>query len=182
MGLIVAVDSQELEKSHRRPEPVFGVLLTIRHRGGPPLVVETGHISLEFVKHHGVIQLAFDPIDLSNRLQTGVEDLSLDIEREVRKYPEKKQQQEALLAAHQKDVAELEDFLSTHALHAETLEGANAEVGGWVFFSIRSAWIGGWKKPEELRLRVPLNGEVFEIPILLPPEKGDLILRRRPAN
>jgi hypothetical protein len=182
VGLIAAVDSQELEKSRKRPEPMFGVLLTIRYRGGGLLDVATGDISLEFVRHHQVVHRAYNPTDLSNRLQTGVEDLSLDIEREVRKHPEKKEQQEALLAAHQKDVVELEDFLSAHTLHAGTLNRANPEVSGWVFFSIRSAWIGAWKKPEEFLLRVPLDGDVFAIPITLPPEKGDLILRRRPAN
>jgi hypothetical protein len=49
-----------------------------------------------------------------------------------------------------------------------------------VLFSTSSKWIGGWKKPEELILRVPLDGKIFEFPFKLPVKTGEVILRRRP--
>jgi hypothetical protein len=182
VGLIAAVDSQELEKARKRPEPMFGILLTIRYRGSAALDLATGPTSLEFVKHHKLVRLAFDSSDLANRLQTRIEDLRFGIRREVKKHPEKKQEQEALLAAHEKNVTELQDFLSTYSFHAGTLNGSNRQISGWVFFSSPGAWIGEWKKPEEFLLRVPLDGQVFAIPITLPPREGDLVLRRRPGS
>jgi hypothetical protein len=41
-GVILAVDSQELEKVHRRVEPFFSVELTVRYRGQSTLEVAPG--------------------------------------------------------------------------------------------------------------------------------------------
>jgi hypothetical protein len=60
------------------------------------------------------------------------------------------------------------------------LEPANPEVRGWVFFNTKSKWLGGWKAQEEFILRVPLAGKIFEFPFKLPPEKGELLLQKRP--
>jgi hypothetical protein len=46
-------------------------------------------------------------------------------------------------------------------------------------FNTNTRWISGWKKREIFVLRVPIEGTVFEIPFELPPERGELILRRR---
>src|SRR5580700_11822476 len=51
VGITLAVDSQELEKVHRRHEPFFGVLLDVRYRGPGSLDLATDNISLKFVKH-----------------------------------------------------------------------------------------------------------------------------------
>jgi hypothetical protein len=48
-----------------------------------------------------------------------------------------------------------------------------------VLFSTSSKWIGGWKKQEELILRVPFEGKTFEFPFKLPPKPGEVRLRRR---
>jgi hypothetical protein len=48
-----------------------------------------------------------------------------------------------------------------------------------VLFSTDSKWISGWKKQEELILRVPLEGKIFEFPFKLPPKPGEVMLRRR---
>ena len=46
-------------------------------------------------------------------------------------------------------------------------------------FGTRNRWIGGWKKPEEFVLRVPVAGKIFEFPFTLPPKPGEVILRKR---
>src|SRR5437870_2798891 len=51
VGITLAVDSQELEKVHRRHEPFFAVLLDVRYRGQGSLDFATDNITLEFVKH-----------------------------------------------------------------------------------------------------------------------------------
>ena len=56
VGVTLAVDSQEVEKVHRRHEPFFAVLLDVRYRGQGSLDVATDNISLEFVKHFQVVQ------------------------------------------------------------------------------------------------------------------------------
>jgi hypothetical protein len=115
-------------------------------------------------------------------LQNGAEALSDEMEHEIRKHPEKKEAQEALLQSHEKDVTELQEFLSAHSLRPAKLDPGNPEVGGWVFFSTRSKWIGDWKKREDFVLRIPFEDRVFEFPFSLPPSQGDLILRRRPED
>jgi hypothetical protein len=54
IGIIMAIDSQELEKVHRRHEPFFAVLLTIRYRGQSSLDAAPDNISLEFLSHFDV--------------------------------------------------------------------------------------------------------------------------------
>ncbi len=181
LGITLAVDSQELQKVRRRPEPMFGVSLILRYRGAGALAA-TAHISLEFVQHFHLIRNSLDPDDLSIQLQNGVTALSDEMQREIRKHPEKKEEREALLQAHEKDVSELQEFLSTHSLRPVKLDPGNPEVSGWVFFSTRSKWIGDWKKREDFVLRIPLGNRIFEFPFSLPPSEGDLILRKRPDN
>jgi hypothetical protein len=48
-----------------------------------------------------------------------------------------------------------------------------------VLFSTDNKWINGWKKQEQLIFRVPLKGEMFEFPFKLPPQPGEVRLRRR---
>ena len=181
LGITLAVDSQELQKVRRRPEPMFGVSLILRYRGAGALAA-TAHISLEFVQHFHLVRNSLDPDDLSIQLQNGVTALSDEMQREIRKHPEKKEEREALLQAHEKDVSELQEFLSTHSLRPVKLDPGNPEVSGWVFFSTRSKWIGDWKKREDFVLRIPLGNRIFEFPFSLPPSEGDLILRKRPDN
>ena len=179
VGMVVAIDSQELQKVHRRIEPMVGVLVTIRYRGKNSLDFRPDHISLEFVSHSQVTHETLDPDDLSNELQSKADSFSDETEREITKHPEKKDQKETFLQAYEKDLTEMLEFLSTRSLRAAKLNPGLPEASGWLFFSTKSKWIGDWKKQEQFVLRIPLENQVYEIPFALPPTEGDLILRKR---
>jgi hypothetical protein len=179
VGLTLSVDSQELEKVHRRHEPFFGVLLTIRYRGQGSLEVAPQNASLEFVKHFKFVQTSLDPDDFSAKIQNDADELDHQTAREIAKHPEQKDTKQAYMRAFQKDTAELQDFISRNSLRPTQLDAANPEVRGWVLFNTSGKWIGSWKKQEEFVLRIPLDGKIFEIPFRLPPKEGELLLRRR---
>lgn len=178
-GVVMAVDSQELEKVHRRREPFFAVFLTIRYRGKASLEVTTDEISLQFMKHFQVIQTSLDPDDFSDKVQNDADTLNDQSAREVEKHPEQRERKEAYVRAILRDSAELQEFVGKNSLRETRLGSGNNETSGWVLFSTDSKWIGHWKKQEELILRVPLAGKVFEFPFRLPPKPGETILRKR---
>jgi hypothetical protein len=178
-GITLAVDSQELTKVHRRHEPFFGVLLTIRYRGTGAVDLGVKDISLEFVKHFRVVESSLDPDAFAEKVQGDADNLNDQAAREIQKHPEKKEQQEAYVRAFLKDSTELTEFVGKNSLRPTRLEPGNREASGWVLFSTESRWIGGWKKQEEFILRVPLQGKIFEFPFRLPPKPGDVVLRRR---
>jgi hypothetical protein len=97
----------------------------------------------------------------------------------VEKHPEQKDAKETYTRAFQKDAAELLEFVTKDTLRPARLDPGNPQTGGWVLFNTNNRWISGWKKRETFVLRVPIEGTIFEIPFELPPEKGELILRRR---
>ncbi len=179
VGVTLSVDSQELEKVHRRHEPFFGVLLTIRYRGQRSLEVASQNASLEFVKHFKFVQTSLDPDGFSAKIQNDADELDHQTAREIAKHPEQKDAKQAYMRAFQKDSAELIEFVSKNSLRPTQLDAANPEVSGWVLFNTSSKWIGGWKKQEEFVLRFPLDGTIFEFPFKLPPKEGELLLRRR---
>ena len=179
-GVIVAVDSQELEKVHRRVEPFFGVELTLHYRGQGSLEVPPGGATLEFVRHFNVVQHSLGPEGFAQKTQNDADERDHQAQREIEKHPERKEEREKFLQTYQKEVDEFLDFLTKRAMRGVTLGPANSEVKGWVLFSVDSKWIGGWKKPEEFILRLPLAGRVLEFPFSLPATQGDLILRKRP--
>ena len=178
-GIILAVDSQELEKVHRRVESFFSVQITVRYRGKGALAVNPGLATLEFVRHFKVTQSSLDPEAFAERTQSDADELEHQTAREIEKHPERKDEREKYVQAYQKDVAEFLDFLTKHTLQAVQLDASNPEVTGWVLFSTKSKWIGEWKKPEEFLLRIPLADRIVEFPFALPAEQGDLMLRRR---
>lgn len=179
VGVTLSVDAQEVEKVHRRHEPFFGVLLSVRYRGSGTLDVGSGGVSLEFVKHFKVIEPALDPVAFSEKVQNDADEIDHQAAREVEKHPEEKEKKEAYVRAFQKDVVELLEFVSKNSLRSGQLDPANLEVRGWVLFSASSKWIGSWKKQEEFVLRVPIEGKIFEFPFKLPPQEGELLLRKR---
>ena len=179
VGVLLAVDSQELEKANRRHERFFSVLLQVRYRGKAALEVDPGKISLEFVKHFQVIQMALDPDAFAQKVQDDADRVDHEAAREMQKHPERKQAKEAYVRAFQKDSAELLEFVSKNSLRPERLDPGNTEVTGWVLFASSSQWMSGWKKQEEFILRVPLAGKIFEFPLRLPPEAGEMMLRKR---
>jgi hypothetical protein len=178
-GVVMAVDSQELEKVHRRHQPFFAVLLTVRYRGQTSLEVFTENISLQFMKHFQVMQTALDPDDFSEKVQNDADTLNDETARQAEKHPEQREQKEAYVRAFLKDSVELQEFVGKNSLRPTRLSPGNAETSGWLLFSTESKWIGGWKKQEEFVLRVPLAGKMFEFPFRLPPKAGEMILRKR---
>jgi hypothetical protein len=179
VGITMAVDSQELEKVHRRHEPFFAVLLNLRYKGQGLLDLGVEHISLEFVKHFRVVQTSLDPDEFSQKVQNDADELDHETAREVEKHPQQKETKEAYVRAFLKDSAELQEFVGKNSLRRTQLGPGNPETSGWVLFSTDSKWISGWKKQEELILRVPLEGKIFEFPFKLPPKPGEVMLRRR---
>jgi hypothetical protein len=179
VGIVMAVDAQELEKVHRRHQPFFSVFLTVRYRGQGALDVSTDYISLQFVKHFQVKQPALDPDDFSDKVQNDADTLNDETARQVEKHPEQKEQKEALVRAFLKDSTELQEFIGKNSLRPTRLSAGNNETSGWVLFSTDSKWIGRWKKQEEFVLRMPVAGKVFEFPFRLPIKPGETILRKR---
>ena len=175
----IAVDSQELTEMRKRVEPFFGVLVAIRFHGHATLVINPNAASFEFVSHHNVVQYALDPETFAIRTQDDADQLEFDTEREIKKHPERKEQQEKYVQEYQKDVTNFLDFLSRNTLPAVQLDSANPEATGWVLFSTRNKWLGSWKAREDFVLRLPMAGRVLEFPFALPAEDGDLILRKR---
>jgi hypothetical protein len=174
------VDSQELSKVHRRIEPFFSVLVNVRYHGRGTLPLDPSKVSLEFVRHHNVVQTSLDPESFSQRTQDDVDQLEFETEREVKKHPEKKEERERFLQTYKKEATDFQDFLSRQTLSSVELTPANAEATGWILFSTRSKWITSWKAPEAFILRLPIDQLVIEFPFALPPDEDDLELRRRP--
>jgi len=182
VGVVLAVDSQELEKVHRRHEPFFSAYVTVRYRGSKALDLSPENMSLEFVRHFRIIQNALDPDDFVQKVQDDADEVDHEATRYAQKHPDRKTEneaKEAYLRAFQKDVAELQEFVSKDSLRPARLTPANPEAGGWMLFRVDSRWIGGWKKKEDLVLRAPIDGKVFEFPFTLPPQPGEVMLRRR---
>jgi hypothetical protein len=178
-GIVLAVDSQELQKASRRTEPIFAVLLTVRYRGKTSLSLDPGAITLEFVTHSHDLHSTVDPEELAARFRTDSERFSRATEHDIAKHPQKKAELESELQEHQQNIAEMLTFLDARSLRTLTLDAAHPEASGWIYFSASSKWIGGWKKQEEFVLRVPLADQVIEFPFALPPSQDDLLLRRR---
>jgi hypothetical protein len=179
-GVVVAVDSQELQLAHKRvPEPYFAVQLTVRYRGQSVLVVNPRKATLEFVKHFKLIQPALDPESFAHTTQADADEVEHQTQREIEKHPERKEDREKYVQAYQKDAAEFLEFLTSRTLPAVRLDPTHAEVSGWILFSAKSKWVGEWKKPEEFVLQLPLGDRILEFPFALPPQRGDLILRQR---
>jgi hypothetical protein len=178
-GIIMAVDSQELEKVHRRVEPVFSVQITVRYRGQGTLAVDPKPATLEFVKHSKVMQRSLDPESFALRAQDDADEFEHETEREIAKHPERKDDREKFGGIYEEKTSELIDFLTRRSLSVAQLDASHPEISGWVLFSTRSKWIGGWKKPEEFVLRFPIDDGLVEFPFLLPARERDLILRKR---
>jgi len=179
VGLVVAIDARELQLVRHRVEPIFGVLLTIRYRGTDSLDTGPGGINLQFMKHFKVVESALDAENYSQKIQSDADAQDDQTRRDVAKHPEEKPAREARLQEYQKSVNELIEFLSRNSLRTAHLDRTNPEVSGWVFFSTKNKWLGGWKAQEDFVLRVPLAGKIFEFPFKLPPKPGELILQKR---
>ena len=180
----LAVDRQELEKIPHRANPMLTVFLTFQYKGhDPQFEVQQNRFTLEFTKHFQVVQSSLDPDYLLKSLQDNVDDLTDEIERhQVKKHPDQKDRMETELQARLKDYTEMMDFISTRGLRPMTLDASNSSASGWVFFNIKSKWIGPWRRPEQFVLRLPVENLIVEFPFVLPPEPGKVMLRHRPED
>lgn len=178
-GIVLAVDSQELQKAGRRTEPIFTLLLTLRYRGKDFLSLDPRAITMEFVKHSRDLHPALDPGELASSFRADSDQFAKTTERDIRKHPEKKAELESKLQDQQRNVAEMLTFLEARSLRILRLDPAHPEASGWVYFRATSKWIGDWKKQEEFVVRIPLPGQVIEFPFALPPTQDELLLRRR---
>ena len=137
VGIVMAVDSRELQKVHRRHQLFFALLLTVRYRGPSSLDVSTDNISLEFMKHFQVIETALDPDDFSDKVQGDADVLNDETAREVEKHPGRKEQKQALLRAFLKDSTELQEFIGKNSLRPTRLSPGKNETSGWVLVQHR---------------------------------------------
>jgi hypothetical protein len=158
------------------------VLLTLHYRGKDSVDLAPGKITLEFEKppitmcRPRGIQIVSQPSSRAMQIFGGGN------RARDRKHPEKKEEKETLLAAGQKDAAEMIEFLNARTLRSTTLNSGHPDAGGWVLFSTKSKWTDDLQKQEEFVLRAPFENRIVEFPFSLPPSEGDLILRRRPQN
>ena len=180
IGIVLAVDAREVQLIRHRIEPVFGVLLEIHYRGTARLDASPDGITLQFMKHFKVVQSSLDPDDYIQKIQADADALDDETRREIAKHPEQKEVREKRLQDYQKSVSEMIEFLSRNSLRPAHLDKSSADASGWVFFNTKNKWLGGWKAQEEFILRVPLDGKIYEFPFKLPPEKGELLLQKRP--
>jgi hypothetical protein len=179
VGIMLGVDAQELQKVHRRHEPFLSVLLTVHYRGPGSLELSNENISLEFISHFKVVQTSLDPDAFAEKVQNDADTVDHQAAREIEKHPEEKDKKQAYVRAFQKDTAELVEFIGKNSLRSMRLNPAHTETSGWVLFSTNSKWIGHWKKQEDFVLRFPIEGTVYEFPFRLPPQPGEIILRKR---
>jgi hypothetical protein len=180
VGVILAVDAREMQLIRHRIEPIFGALLEIHYRGTGSLDASPDGTTLQFMKHFKVVQTSLDPDGYTQKIQADADALDDETRHAVARHPEQKQAREARLQDYQKSINELIEFLGRNSLRPAHLDRANPEVSGWVFFNTKNKWLGGWKAQEEFVLRFPLDGKIFEFPFKLPPEKGELLLQKRP--
>ncbi len=179
LGITLVVDSQELQRTRHRLDPFLGLVLTFRYRGAGEQEIAGRQISLEFVTHSHVVHSALDPDAFATEYQNNVDAFAEENVREIEKHPEKKEAKEAMVRAYEKELVEVQEFLTTRGLRDVKLDAANPQASGWIFFRAKDKWIGAWKKKEEFVLRVSLPNRVVEFPFSLPPSVGDVILRRR---
>jgi len=162
LGVVIAVDADELRKASLRIEPLFALFVTLRYRGNGSASIDPRAFSLEFVNHYHTIQKAIDPDEFADTLQ-----------RDTAMFAAKQQESRT------RTLTETADFVKSRSLRASRLDPQMAETSGWIFFNAKSKWIGDWKTQEQFVLRIPVAGRTFEFPFALPPSHGDLLLRRR---
>ena len=162
LGVIIAVDADEVRKAKLRVEPLFAVFVTVRYRGREQVSINSADFTLEFVNHYHSLRKAISPDEFADKLQV---------------------EAPALAAKGQEDrsrsLTETARFLRSRSLRVTRLDPLTTEASGWVFFNAKSKWIGDWKSQEQFVLRVPVADRTLEFPFALPPSRGDLLLRRR---
>jgi hypothetical protein len=162
LGVVIAVDADEVRNASLRIEPLFALFVTLRYRSNESVSIDPRAFSLEFVNHYHTIQKAIDPDEFADTLQ-----------RDTATVAAKQQESRT------RTLTGTADFVKSRSLRASRLDPQTTETSGWVFFNAKSKWIGNWKTQEQFVLRIPVAGRTFEFPFALPPSPGDLLLRRR---
>jgi len=179
LDITLLVDSQELTKSRRRFYHVFGLYLSVTYKGSDKFEFPAD-LRLDFVRHHGVVEGYYDPVELQNRLQNDLDTEVFETEREIKKNPSIKDGKTALLQQYQKEGAEFIEFLTSQYLEPATLNPGNQEAHGWVFFATSNKWIGPWKQREDFILAVHMKDRTWQFPFSLPPTGEEILLRTPP--
>lgn len=178
LDITLLMDSQELAKSRRRLYKPLGVYLSVTYTGSGKFDFPAD-LRMEFARHHNVKEGFLDPTEFSTTMQNDVDTKVFDTEREIKKHPEQSEALTNRAREYQKQVAEFIEFLSTQSLEPAILNAGNPEVHGWVFFGTKNKWLGSWKEREDFILEVRMKDRTWLFPFSLPPEKGELILRKR---
>jgi len=171
-GVILAVDSQELERVHRRVEPFFSVQLTVRYRGEGTLAVSPALATLEFVKHFKVTQSSLNPEGFARQAQDDADELEHQTAREIEKHPERKEEREQYVEAYQKDMIGFLDFLTKHTLRGVQLGAGNPEASGWVLFSTKANGSGSGRSRKNLYCAFRWGIEWWSFRSRYPPSRG----------
>ena len=180
MEITIAVDSREVQEIRRRPVPVLGVHATFHYAGKQSIDINPAKLTLEFLLHSKIVESALVTGVLTNRLQKDISEFTDQTEHAIRKHPEKKDELEAALRTHLRELTQMTEFVNAHSMRQQLLTPEEPENSGWIFFDTTNKWIGSWKPQEEFMLRVPFKDRVFAFPFKVPPTEGDQILRRRP--
>jgi len=179
LDISLLVDSQELLKSRKRFYHVFALYTSVRYKGNDNFEFPA-NLRLHFVRHHDVMEGYLDPAELQVRLQNDLDSMVFKTERDIKKKPETKEAQTALLREYEKEGAEFIEFLTSQYLEAATLNPGNPEAHGWVYFGTSNKWIGPWKKHEDFILEVRMKDLSWQFPFTLPPAESDILLRKAP--
>jgi hypothetical protein len=179
LDMVIVMDAQELHKTAHRLYHGLGVYLSVNYTGRDKFEFPAD-LRMEFVRHHSVTEGYDDPSELATTLQNSIDKQVFDTERDIKKHPEKNDEETALAREYQKEVSEFIEFLSTQSLQPAILTPGNPEVHGWAFFSTKNKWIGPWKQREDFILRVWMKDRVWEFPFSMPPsEGGGIVLKKR---
>jgi hypothetical protein len=177
-GVTFAIDPQELQKSRLRADRLFAVLVMVKYRGNGTVDFSPDSIKLQFHSHHQVEHRALDPDELIQRFDQESDAMLAQVDEEIRKHPERKEEKEKALQLFQRDTSAMLQFVVDRSLHPAKLSGEQPEAQGWVFFSTKDKWIAGWKKREDFLLRVPVGRTTYEFPFHLPAEDTPTLLTR----
>jgi hypothetical protein len=179
LDMVVVMDAQELHKTPHRLYHGLGVYLSVNYTGRGKFDFPAD-LRMEFVRHHNLTEGYDDPTELATTLQNSIDKQVFETERDIKKHPEKNDEETALAREYQKEVSEFIEFVSTQSLQPAILTPGNPEVHGWVFFSTKNKWIGPWKQREDFILRVWMKDRIWEFPFSMPPsDAGDIILKKR---
>jgi hypothetical protein len=179
LDVTLSVDAQELQLTGRRLGHFLGVFVEARYKGVGNMVFGPDTATIEYVNHYRVTKEAFDPETFAQWLESGAEDVSDEMGRQIEKHPDRAEKREPVARAYQKDVAELLEFVNTRTMKSATLSPAAPSNAGWMLFSTKNRWIGKWKKREELVFRIQLADRILEFPFTLPPKEAAVTLKER---